>query len=84
MNSYEETTTAKEHMAWCKKRALEYLNRESKWYSTTNAVSSMLSDIRKHPETAKLMNNPVIAGLGLLALNGHREAEKFITGFADF
>jgi hypothetical protein len=37
-----------EHLAWCKKRALEYW-REG---DLVNAVTSMGSDLSKHPETA--------------------------------
>ena len=81
------TETAKEHMAWCKKRALGYLDRTSKFYSPRDAVASMVSDLGKHRETRKLIENPVIAGLGLIALTSkdqHKEAERFITGFMDY
>lgn len=37
-----------EHLAWCKQRALEYLDAGE----LTNAGTSMLSDLNKHPETA--------------------------------
>lgn len=37
-----------EHLEWCKKRALEYVDKGD----LTNAFASMLSDLRKHPETA--------------------------------
>jgi Tfp pilus assembly protein PilF len=36
-----------EHLAWCKQRALEYLDAGD----LTNAVASMGSDLNKHPET---------------------------------
>jgi len=39
--------TREEHLAWCKKRALEYLDKGD----ANNAVASMESDMRKHPDT---------------------------------
>lgn len=39
--------TREEHVAWCKKRALEYLDRGE----VLEAVASMGSDLSKHPET---------------------------------
>lgn len=42
----ERTTTRTEHMAWCKGKALEYLPRDP-----AGALASMLSDLRKHPDT---------------------------------
>ena len=39
--------TRAEHLAWCKQRALEYVDRGD----LKNALASMGSDMRKHPET---------------------------------
>jgi hypothetical protein len=39
--------TRSEHMAWCKQRAIEYVEKGD----TANAFSSMASDLSKHPET---------------------------------
>lgn len=36
-----------EHLAWCKKRALEYLDQ----HDAPSAVISMLRDLKEHPET---------------------------------
>jgi hypothetical protein len=41
-----EQRTREEHLAWCKKRALEYLPD-----APTEAFTSFASDMRKHPET---------------------------------
>lgn len=41
-------TTGAEHLAWCKKRALEYVEAGD----LHNAFASMASDLGKHPETA--------------------------------
>jgi hypothetical protein len=40
--------TRDEHMAWCKRRALEYVDMGD----LDQAFASMASDVRKHPETA--------------------------------
>jgi hypothetical protein len=45
-----------EHLSWCKKRALEYVNRGD----GKNAIASMISDLSKHPETSSS------AGLGAM------------------
>ncbi len=41
------TPTREEHLAWCKERALEYVDRGD----LGNAFASMVSDLNKHPET---------------------------------
>ena len=49
--------TRQEHLAWCKQRALEYVDNGD----LTNAYASMASDLRKHPET----ENHSAIGLGI-------------------
>jgi hypothetical protein len=68
--------TRKEHLAWCKKRALEYLDRGD----VANAVASMMSDLGKHPETKY---NPMLGMFGLMVArnNDMIEARRFIEGF---
>ena len=41
--------TRAEHLAWCKQRALEYVEQGD----LHNAFASLMSDLRKHPETEK-------------------------------
>lgn len=53
--------TREEHLNWCKRRALEYLDRGD----LTNAVSSMGSDLGKHAETRPLVSNPYLLLLGM-------------------
>ena len=67
-----------QHLEWCKKRAHEYLARGD----VQNAVASMLSDLRKHPET-EVSGTGVLAQLGLItAMSGDvGEARRFIDGF---
>lgn len=65
-----------EHLAWCKKRALKYLDRGD----VENAIDSMLSDMGKHPGCGV---HPAIGMLGLLHArdNNEREARLWIEGF---
>ena len=65
-------------MAWCKARALEYVDQGD----SDQAFSSMASDLNKHPETE---GHPAIH-LGMMQLMaGHlsspEEMRKFIEGF---
>lgn len=61
-------STRKEHMQWCKQRALEYAEAGD----LTNAIGSMLSDLGKNEETARLQE-----GIGgLLAMDGMMKAQS--------
>ena len=67
-----------EHIAWCKKRALEYIDAGD----TKNAFNSMVSDLGKHEETA---GHPgTMMGLMLLAA-GHLDTvhamRNWVEGF---
>ena len=67
-----------EHLEWCKKRALEYVNMGD----LSQAFASMLSDLRKHPETE---NHPAIEVGAMMIfanlLTTPEEMSKFINGF---
>lgn len=70
--------TRAEHVEWCKKRALEYVDMGN----TSQAWTSMASDLGKHPGTEKH------AGLELgmmMLMGGHLSSpakmRKFILGF---
>lgn len=70
--------TREEHLAWCKKRAHEYLDRGD----IENAVTSIASDLNKHPET----EGHIGISLGMMMLmtgnlSDPREARRFIDGF---
>jgi hypothetical protein len=69
-------TTRDEHLEWCKQRARQYLDEGD----LLNAVTSMGSDLNKHPE---LGCNPYIGLIGALhAKEGDREAvRRWIEGF---
>lgn len=72
------TMTRDVHLAWCKKRALECVDAGD----LKNAARSMLSDMRKHPETA---NHSGIEMDLMLMMGGHlsnaRNMRNFIEGF---
>jgi hypothetical protein len=70
--------TRAEHIAWCKQRALEYVERGD----LQNAVVSMLSDLRKHPETENHIGGKMGA---MMLMGGHLkrpdEVRNWIEGF---
>lgn len=66
------------HLAWCKERALEYVDAGD----LQNAYASMASDLNKHPETA----GHIGIGLGMMQMiGGHLSTpdamRHFIEGF---
>jgi hypothetical protein len=72
-----ENVSRAEHIAWCKQRALEYLDAGD----ARNAMVSMMSDVRKHPETEQ--HAGILLGMNLM-LGGrlnHAELRKWIEGF---
>jgi hypothetical protein len=69
--------TRSEHVAWCKERALEYIEDGD----LPNAVASMLSDLEKHPETENLPRALGPIGL-LMAMNQDKAGvRRWIEGF---
>ena len=72
------TTTRAQHLAWCKQRALEYVDAGD----VQGAFNSMASDMRKHPDTAN--TDIQMLGLGLM-MNGHLDSpdrmRRWIEGF---
>ena len=68
--------TRDEHVAWCKQRAREYLDRGD----IKNAITSMLSDMGKREDTKV---NHMLALLGMKVIVDHdpAEAKRFIEGF---
>lgn len=70
--------TRNEHLDWCKKSALEYCDAGD----PTQALTSMFSDLSKHPETE---GHPAIdIGLQLMmigSLSSVDDARRFIEGF---
>lgn len=66
-----------EHLTWCKQRALEYVDRGE----LDNALASLMSDLRKHPQTAD--HGAIELGM-MLTLAGHlstvHDMRDFIEG----
>ena len=52
--------TRDEHLAWCKRRALEYVGAGD----LRQAVASMASDLKTHPDT----DNPALNGLAMIGM----------------
>jgi hypothetical protein len=71
-------TTVSEHLTWAKDRALEHVSRGE----LRQAFLSMMSDLRKHPETER---HPMIELGAQLFTGGHLDSSiqmrKFIEGF---
>lgn len=70
--------TRKEHLDWCKQRALEYVEAGD----CPNAVASMSSDLNKHSETE---GHPGIALSMIFLMDANslneRDVRKWIEGF---
>ena len=73
--------TRQEHLQWCKDRAMEYVKEGD----LLQAVTSMMSDLNKHPETADKTGS-ILGMLGIMACqqaqDGDREGVvRYIEGF---
>lgn len=73
-----DALTRDEHLAWCKRRALEYVDTGD----LTHAVASMASDLKAHPDT----DNPALNGLVMIGMmyvtDGDKAAaQRWINGF---
>jgi hypothetical protein len=69
--------TREEHLEWCKKRAMEYVETGD----TQQAVASMLSDLGKHPGTKKSLEWAGPLGVGILLMKNKQRVVEFIEGF---
>jgi hypothetical protein len=71
--------TRAEHLKWAKERALEYADRGE----TADAMSSLISDLGKHPETA---GHSGVELMAMLAIAGEFQRpgrlREFIEGFS--
>ncbi len=70
-------TTAAEHFAWAKQRAIEYVDMGD----GPSAMSSLISDLNKHPGTAGILR-PELQTLfiGEVMIGGAQGARRFIEG----
>jgi hypothetical protein len=69
--------TRDEHLAWCKKRALEYLDRGE----LENAVASMGSDLRQHAEFIGIVDKLMPLALHYVINHDSDGARRWIVGF---
>jgi hypothetical protein len=60
--------TRDEHIAWCKKRALEYVEGGN----LSHAVANMASDLKTHPDT----DNPALNGLAMIDMMYVTDGDK--------
>lgn len=79
MNGYQNDTSKQtdrqKHLAWCKERALEYVESGD----LPNAMASMISDMRKRDDTAI---DPMLAMLGMMEVQqGAHATRRWIEGF---
>ena len=72
--------TRAEHLAWCKERALEYVEAGD----LRNAVASMGSDLSKHEGTSNAANGGLLM-LGMMYVRDGDNAavRRWIEGFND-
>jgi hypothetical protein len=66
-----------EHLAWAKTRALTYVDRGD----LTNAMASFVSDMRKHPDTADVIDVMGMIGMTAAISGNPNEMRRFIEGF---
>lgn len=74
------TITRQEHLDWCKKRALEYVDAGD----LSGAFASFTSDISKHPETEGIRQTVAMLGMPLLMaglLSTPQQMRDHITGY---
>lgn len=58
--------SAAEHLKWCRTRMQDYLDADA----LGAAMASFISDLGKHPETARLAFTPPTGSAGLSAADG--------------
>lgn len=80
MSDENNNVSRAEHLAWCKARAMAYVDAGD----FTQAFASMCSDLRKHPETEAHCATTNLLGFELLAgghLDSRVEMTKWIQGY---
>jgi hypothetical protein len=70
--------TRSEHLAWCKQRALAYL--EPKFNDAKGALASFISDMRKHEETS---DHIIFQLAPMLMLSGALSTTKEVKDFIE-
>jgi len=72
------TPEGKAHLEWCLERALIEYDAGS----VTNAIASVISDLRKDPTTQKLNSLAALRVIGPAAEEGREALKKAVMGFA--
>jgi hypothetical protein len=73
------TKTREEHIEWCKKRAIIEMDFTGE---PSQGIISMMSDLRKHPETENHSGIQLATGLMMMGqLKTRQEVINFINGF---
>lgn len=73
-------TTRQQHLDWCKKRALEYVDAGD----LRQAIVSFASDVGKHPQTVDIRTTISMLGIPLMMagqLNTPQEMREHIEGY---
>lgn len=65
-----------EHLAFCQQRALEYLDAGD----LSNALASLVSDLRKHPDTAGVSSLVQVDGMRCVLANDAHGLRRVIEG----
>ncbi|MBT1509467.1 hypothetical protein KIP88_03035 [Bradyrhizobium sp. SRL28] len=69
--------TRAEHLAWCKRRALEYIDAGE----LQQGVTSMMCDLFKHDETKSVSAAKMKQSLEVQLSGDRDQARRFIEGF---
>lgn len=72
--------TRDEHLAWCKQRAIAEYDYYQGAEKQRNGLTSMMSDLNKHPETASQVALMLIVGHMLIPMSRQAFID-FINGF---
>lgn len=71
--------TRAEHVRWCKERALEYIDLGQ----PQMAVSSMVSDMGKHPETEDAIRSQIVHGMTAARTGTTDAVRRWVEGFTE-
>jgi hypothetical protein len=70
--------TREEHLAWCKRRALQYIDRGE----IAEGLKSMISDMEKHPQTSCPELHTLTVGLMAIGdLDTVDKARRHVEGY---
>lgn len=77
--------TRDEHMKWCKERAIQefdfYLKPDGLKAAVRNGLTSMMSDMSKHPETNSSSMQSLCLHQMLIGMSSRQAFVNFINGF---